>query len=184
MDIVTVTQPAVSSSTDVHPARFGLRPWWRWMLVALAFPVAGYTAHAVAGPVDSVSAAILGGVITGAGIGAAQWALLRRRGISVGWIPATAAGLGAGLAAGAALVSYRTDISSLVLMGAISGLAVGIAQGAMLGSVKRTAAVDRGDRRLVGDRLDGDHRPVASASMSSGSCSGPMARSPPRSCRA
>ena len=137
MNMVTVTQPAVSSSTDAHPARFGLRPWWRWMLVALAFPVAGYTAHAVAGPVDSVSAAILGGVITGAGIGAAQWALLRRRGISVGWIPATAAGLGAGLAAGAALVSYRTDISSLVLMGAISGLAVGIAQGAMLGSVKR-----------------------------------------------
>lgn len=137
MDTVTVTQPAVSSSTDVHPARFGLRPWWRWMLVALAFPVAGYTAHAVAGPVDSVSAAILGGVITGAGIGAAQWALLRRRGISVGWIPATAAGLGAGLAAGAALVSYRTDISSLVLMGAICGLAVGLAQGAMLGSAKR-----------------------------------------------
>ena len=137
MNMVTVTQPAVSSSTDVHPARLGLRPWWRWMLVALAFPVAGYTAHAVAGPVDSVSAAILGGVITGAGIGAAQWALLRRRGISVGWIPATAAGLGAGLAAGAALVSYRTDISSLVLMGAICGLAVGIAQGAMLGSVKR-----------------------------------------------
>ena len=74
---------------------------------------------------------------TGAGIGAAQWALLRRRGIGVGWIPATAAGLGAGLAVGAALVSYRTDITSLALMGAICGLAVGIAQGAMLGNTKR-----------------------------------------------
>ena len=53
------------------------------------------------------------------------------------WIPATAAGLGVGLAVGAALVSYRTDITSLVVMGAVSGLGVGIAQGAMLGNTKR-----------------------------------------------
>ena len=33
------------------------------------------------------------------------------------WIPATAVGLGAGLAAGAALVSYRTDITSLARHG-------------------------------------------------------------------
>ena len=99
--------------------------------------MAGEIGHLVAGRVDSVSAAVLGGVVTGAGLGAAQWALLRRRGIGVGWIPATAVGLGAGLAVGAALVSYRTDITSLALMGAICGLAVGIAQGAMLGNTKR-----------------------------------------------
>ncbi len=99
--------------------------------------MAGQIAHLVAGRVDSVSAAVLNGVIAGAGIGAAQWALLRRRGVSVTWIPATAVGLGAGLAVGAALVSYRTDITSLALMGAISGLAVGIAQGATLGNTKR-----------------------------------------------
>jgi hypothetical protein len=75
--------------------------------------------------------------VTGAGLGAAQWTLLRRRGVGIRWIPATAAGLGVGLAAGAAMVSYRTDISSLALMGAICGLAIGIAQGAMLGSTKR-----------------------------------------------
>ena len=46
--------------------------------------------------------------------------------------------LGAGLAVGAALVSYRTDITSLVVMGAVSGLAVGIAQGVTLGTAKRT----------------------------------------------
>jgi hypothetical protein len=107
------------------------------MLVALAFPVAGYIGHLIAGRVDSVSAAVLGGVVTGAGLGAAQWALLRRRGIGVGWIPATAAGLAVGLAVGAALVSYRTDITSLVVMGAVSGLGVGLAQGAMLGNTKR-----------------------------------------------
>ena len=54
-----------------------------------------------------MSAAVLNGVIAGAGIGAAQWALLRRRDVGVDWIAATAVGLGAGLAVGAALVSYR-----------------------------------------------------------------------------
>jgi hypothetical protein len=137
MSHTTVTTTSVDSPVRQHPARQSFRPWWRWLLVALAFPVAGELGHLVAGRVDSVSAAVLGGVVTGAGIGAAQWALLRRRGIGVGWIPATAAGLGVGLAVGAALVSYRTDISSLALMGAICGLAVGIAQGAMLGNSKR-----------------------------------------------
>jgi hypothetical protein len=63
--------------------------------------------------------------------------LLRHRGIGARWIPATAVGLAVGLALGAALVSYRTDITSLVVMGAVSGLGVGIAQGAMLGTAKR-----------------------------------------------
>jgi hypothetical protein len=139
MSHTTTTATSSSTNTPVHQhaAPRWFRPWWRWLLIALAFPVAGEIGHLVAGRVDSVSAAVLGGVVTGAGIGAAQWALLRRRGVGIAWIPATAAGLGIGLAAGAALVSYRTDISSLALMGAISGLAVGIAQGAMLGSTKR-----------------------------------------------
>jgi hypothetical protein len=107
------------------------------MLVALAFPPAGYIAHVVVGRVDSLTAAVLGGIITGAGIGAAQWMLLRCRGISALWVAATAVGLGAGLAVGAAVVSYRTDITSVVVMGAISGLAVGAAQGALFGSSRR-----------------------------------------------
>jgi hypothetical protein len=131
------TATTVHSPVHQHPARRSFRPWWRWLLVALAFPVAGEIGHLVAGRVDSVSAAVLGGVVTGAGIGAAQWALLRRRGVGVGWLPATAVGLGVGLAVGAALVSYRTDITSLVVMGAVSGLGVGLAQGAMLGNTKR-----------------------------------------------
>ena len=134
---VTTTATSIDSPVDQLPGRRSFRPWWRWLLVALAFPVAGEIGHLVAGRVDSLSAAVLGGVVTGAGIGAAQWALLRRRGVGVGWIPATAVGLGAGLAVGAALVSYRTDITSLALMGAICGLAVGIAQGAVLGNTKR-----------------------------------------------
>jgi hypothetical protein len=84
-----------------------------------------------------VSGAVLNGVIAGAGIGAAQWALLRHRDVSLAWIAATSAGFGTGLALGAALVSYRTDITSLVVMGAVSGLGVGIAQGATFGDTKR-----------------------------------------------
>ena len=51
---------------------------------------------------------------------------------SVSWIPASAAGLAAGLAVGSAVVDYRTDISSLAVMGAFSGLGMGLAQGVTL----------------------------------------------------
>jgi hypothetical protein len=138
MSTYSAIRPTFTSSTDDHPPRYSLRPWYRWLLTALAFPPAGLLAHLVAGRVDSVQAAVLNGVIAGSGIGAAQWALLRHRGVSPTWIPATAVGLGAGLAVGAALVNYRTDITSLAVMGAMCGLAVGIAQGATLGDAKRT----------------------------------------------
>ena len=127
--------PAVASD---RRDRYSFRPWYKWLLTALAFPPSGLIAHLVAGRVDSVPAAVLNGVIAGTGIGAAQWALLRHRGVSPIWIAATAAGLGAGLAVGAALVSYDTDITSLAVMGAVSGLGVGFAQGATLGNAKLT----------------------------------------------
>ena len=133
-----LTAPAArSSSIDHREESRRFRPWWRWLLTALAFPPAGLVAHAVAGPVDSVPGALLNGVIAGAGIGAAQWALLRHRDVHASWIGATAAGMATGLALGAALVSYRTDITSLALMGAITGLGVGIAQGATFRNATR-----------------------------------------------
>ncbi len=131
------TLTALISATDLQRPARSFRPWWRWLLTALAFPPSGLVAHLVAGRVDSVAAAVLNGLITGAGIGAAQWTLLRHRNITPSWIAATALGLGAGLPAGAALVSYRTDITSLAVMGAISGLGVGTAQGALLDTAKR-----------------------------------------------
>jgi hypothetical protein len=113
------------------------RPWWPWLLTAAAFPPAGYLAHAVAGPVDGVAAAVTAGAVTGLGLGAAQWAVLRRRGIGRAWIASTAGGMAAGLAAGAALVSYRTDRPSLAAMGAVTGLVVGASQGAVVGDTRR-----------------------------------------------
>jgi hypothetical protein len=136
MNAATTTNN-LHSSVHRRPARPSFRLWWRWLLTALAFPVAGEIGHLVAGRIDSLSAAVIGGVVTGAGLGAAQWLLLRGRDVSVAWVPATAAGLALGLAFGAALVSYRTDITSLVVMGTISGFAVGAAQGAVLGTGKR-----------------------------------------------
>ena len=137
MTAVPTARVAITASTADRRARYSFRPWYKWLLTALAFPPSGYIAHVVAGRVDSVPAAFLNGVIAGAGIGAAQWALLRHRGVSPIWIVATAIGLGAGLATGAELVSFRTDITSLAIMGAVSGLGVGIAQGAMLRNATR-----------------------------------------------
>lgn len=115
-------------------------PDLRWLLTTLAFPPAGYIGHLISGPIDSPTAAIIGGAVTGALLGAAQWALLRRHGVSLRWIIATAVGLAAGLAAGAALVSYETGLGSLVVMGTVSGLGVGMAQARLLqGTVRQVA---------------------------------------------
>jgi hypothetical protein len=132
----TTPSARVSADEGAIPSR-SFRPWWRWLPTALAFPPAGLIAHLIVGRVDSLSAALLNGVITGAGIGAAQWALLRPRGVGTSWITATSVGFGAGLAVGADVVSYRTDITSLAVMGACTGLAVGIAQGTTLRNVTR-----------------------------------------------
>jgi hypothetical protein len=138
MNTAHTHRPIAAASTSERPPRYSWRPWYRWILTASAFPPAGYLAHLIVGRVDSVPAAVASGLIAGAGIGAAQWVLLRRRDMTPLWIPATAVGLGSGLAAGAALVSYRTDITSLVLMGAVCGFAVGVAQGAVLDNSRRT----------------------------------------------
>jgi len=116
----TTTRP--SSATPSH------RPWWRWMLAALAYPPAGYVGWLLAGHVDSSSAAALAGVVTGALLGLGQWLVLRRRNVSSGWVPATAVSLGIGLTVGAALVGFETDRTSLAVMGVVSGVAVGVAQ--------------------------------------------------------
>ncbi len=138
MNIVPTAHAAITSAPIGRPARYSFRPWYKWLLTALAFPPSGLIAHLVAGRVDSVPAAVLNGVIAGTGIGAGQWALLRHRRVNQIWIAATAVGLAIGLAAGAALVSYETDITSLAVMGAVTGLGVGIAQGATLANVRRT----------------------------------------------
>ena len=115
-----------------------LFPGWRWTLVALAFPIAGYIGWGVGGHVDEPAAALIGGALTGAGIGAAQWFAARDAfGDGRAWITASAVGYGAGLLTGAAIVGYDTEIGSLAAMGAISGAVLGAVQGAVLAAQGR-----------------------------------------------
>jgi len=112
----------------------GVKTFLIWVGLSLVgFPLGGLLGHTVAGPVDSVMPALIGGALTGAGIGLAQWLLLRRNlGMGPEWIVATSAGLAVGLGIGAMAVGYATTMSDLAIMGAISGASVGIAQGLLL----------------------------------------------------
>ena len=104
------------------------RRMWLWpVAILIGFPIAGFIADLVVDGVDSVGTAIVGGLIVGAIIGAAEWFALRRW-VSWLWIPATAAGMTVGLAAGAALVDYGIDRGDLALMGAVTGVGVGVLQ--------------------------------------------------------
>ena len=108
-------------------------PGWVWVWVALAFPIAGYIGWGVGGHVDAVPAALIGGAITGAGLGAVQWwAAKGALGGPAAWISASAVGYAVGLAAGAELVGYDTETGALALMGLVSGACLGAAQGLVL----------------------------------------------------
>jgi len=110
-----------------------LFPGWRWVAVAIAFPIAGLVGWKVGGRVDAVGAALVGGALTGAGLGAVQWwAAKGALGRAAAWIVFSAVGYAIGLAAGAALVGYDTDLSALAPMGLVSGAALGAAQGLVL----------------------------------------------------
>lgn len=125
-------------AAPVRDERSPVFPGWRWAAVALAFPIAGLIGGTIGGPVDALGAALLGGVVTGAGLGAAEWLAAKDMlGRWPAWVGASAIGYGLGLAAGAALVGYETDLGSLAAMGAISGLVLGGAQGLVLAAQGR-----------------------------------------------
>ncbi len=136
------SEPADRTSRDSASDRSGRRffPGWRWMAVWLAFPVAGYVGWGIGGRVDAIDAALVGGAITGAGLGAVQWWAARGAlGRATAWITAGAVGYGIGLAAGAELVGYDTDLGALAAMGFVSGAALGAAQGLVLARQGRRA---------------------------------------------
>jgi hypothetical protein len=133
------TDPADLASRDSgqNPSERRVFPGWRWVAVAVAFPVAGLIGWGVGGRVDAVDAALVGGALTGAGLGAVQWwAAKGALGRAAAWIVSSAAGYAAGLAAGAALVGYG-DLGDLAAMGAVSGLVLGAAQGVALAAQGR-----------------------------------------------
>ena len=80
---------------------------------------------------DSVGAALSGGLIAGAVVGSAQWLALRRV-VPWVWIAATSIGMAAGLTLGAMLVDYGIGRVDLMLMGAVTGAVVGGLQAVVL----------------------------------------------------
>jgi hypothetical protein len=124
---------SVSNTTPTAPAPTISRPRvWAWPLaIILGFPIGGYIANLTVGAVDSVGAALAGGLIAGAVVGAAQGLALRGL-VPWIWIAATSLGMAAGLALGAALVDYSIDRVDLVLMGAVTGVVVGGLQAVVL----------------------------------------------------
>jgi hypothetical protein len=108
------------------------RRMWLWpVAILVSLPIGGLVADLVVDGVDSVGAALAGGLIVGAIIGAAEWFALRRW-VSWLWIPATTVGMAIGLVAGAALVEYGVDRGDVAVMGAVTGLAVGVMQALVL----------------------------------------------------
>ena len=127
---MSTRSPAAMSLLDPRTAK-GL--WLRWLPTFVGFIAGGAIAIAVTGPVTTLTAALGGGAIAGAILGAGQWLALRGRLSKVEWwIPATAVGQAVGLAAGATLVGYRTGLQDLAIQGAITGLGVGVLQALVL----------------------------------------------------
>jgi hypothetical protein len=107
--------------------RFRLWP----VAILVGFPIGGLLADVVVDGVDSVGAALGGGLIAGALTGAAEWFALRRL-VSWLWIAATSVGMALGLAVGAGLVDYGISRGDMALMGGVTGVGVGVLQALVL----------------------------------------------------
>jgi hypothetical protein len=105
----------------------------RWAPTFAAFPVGGLTAHLLVGPVDTVGAAAVGGLVTGAAIGVAQWWALRPAGPTAGrWVFVSALGFAAALALFTAVAGPPSTVGAVVVQGAVGGLGLGAAQAGVL----------------------------------------------------
>jgi hypothetical protein len=133
VNATTVSRNEGTRSPDTSGGRSGNAPrLWLWAIAILvSLPVGGYVADLFVNGVDSVGAALAGGLIVGAIVGAAEWFVLRQW-VSWLWIPATIAGMAVGLVAGAVIIDYGIDRGDLVVMGAVNGLAVGAMQALVL----------------------------------------------------
>jgi hypothetical protein len=125
---MTASTATTSTSTSTAPARSALRAWLLWTAGFVAFPLAGITGMVVVGRVDGPSAAALGGLATGAVLGAGQALASSRRLPRLRWVVATALGMGAGLLLGAVAVDFGTSLARLAVMGALTGAVLGVAQ--------------------------------------------------------
>jgi hypothetical protein len=114
-------------------ARSTVRTLLRWAPTFAAFPVGGLAAHLLVGPVATVGAAAVGGLVTGAAIGAAQWWALRPTGPSAArWVLASALGMATALTLATAVAGPPATLGALLVQGAVCGLGLGVAQAGVL----------------------------------------------------
>jgi hypothetical protein len=126
-------EPRVNVRVSNAPSTSTWKVVARWLPTFFAFPLGAVAAKIVAGPVDGLAAALLGGAITGTVLGAAQWWGMGPTGPGARrWIVATGVGLSVGLGIGSAVVDYGWSLADLAIQGAICGLAIGAAQGVVL----------------------------------------------------
>lgn len=134
--MTNTVQPATEANN-----RLDARRLWIWPIAILvSFPIGGYLADLLVDGVDSMAAALVGGLITGFVIGASEWFALRRW-VSGLWIAATSIRMAAGLTAGAALVNYGTSRADIMIMGAVTGLGVGALQALALARSRVSGAL-------------------------------------------
>jgi hypothetical protein len=131
---------AVQQATEPSNKAVARRLWIWPIAILISFPIGGYLADLVVNGVDSIGAALAGGLIAGLVIGAAEWFALRRW-VSWLWIAATSIGMAAGLTAGAALVGYGTSRGDILIMGAVTGLGVGALQALVLSRSRVSGAL-------------------------------------------
>lgn len=137
---MTTTRPVPTAGPVGASPR--LRRTAAWLVSFAGFPLGGYAAHLLVGPVHSTPSALVGGLVTGAVLGTVQaWALGEHRPAPLVWSATTAAGLAVGLAVGSGVVDHRTDLTSLVVQGLCCGAAVGVAQAAVLRSLVGVVAL-------------------------------------------
>jgi hypothetical protein len=110
----------------------------RWTPSFLGFPLGGWLAFQILGPVRDPLTAFSAGIVAGGIIGTVQWLALRPT-AGWRWIAATAIGMASGSTLAAILTGSSTSVGSLTVSGLIAGALVGAAQGIAMLRGWRTA---------------------------------------------
>jgi hypothetical protein len=98
--------------------------WIRWSVAIIAFPIGGWIAYQLVGPVSNPLTAAAAAAIAGAVIGLAQGLALGRR-LGVSWAIATFVGMVVVVTLSAVVTGASVEVSALGLTGLVTGLFVG-----------------------------------------------------------
>ena len=117
------------SKMSFDPMTVTWRLWTLWAVAFVAFPLAGVRAQAATGGISDAGRALIGGMIVGATLGAAQFLVLRSvLPLTPLWIVASSLGLGAGLVVATHWLGTATDGNALLWRALIAGAGLAIAQ--------------------------------------------------------